>query len=34
MVSTSELLVVVSTDTADLVRLLLLFFAYATWVAA
>jgi hypothetical protein len=34
MVSTSELRVVVSTDTADLVRLPLLFFASATWVAA
>jgi hypothetical protein len=34
MVSTLELLVVVSVDTADLVCLLLLFFASATWVAA
>jgi hypothetical protein len=34
MVSTSGLLVVVSTDTADLVRLLLLFFASATLVVA
>jgi hypothetical protein len=34
MVSTSELLVVVSADTADLVHLLLLFFTSATWVAA
>jgi hypothetical protein len=34
MVSTSELVMVVSTDTADLVRFPLLFFASATWVAA
>jgi hypothetical protein len=34
MVSTSELTVVVSADTADLVRFPLLFFASATWVAA
>jgi hypothetical protein len=34
MVSTSELFVVVSTDTADLVRFPLLFFASATWAAA
>jgi hypothetical protein len=34
MVSTSELFVVVSTDTTDLVRFPLLFFASATWGAA
>jgi hypothetical protein len=34
MVSTSELIVVVSVDTADLVRFPLLFFASAIWVAA
>jgi hypothetical protein len=34
MVSTSELVVVVSADTADLVRFPLLFFTSAIWVAA
>jgi hypothetical protein len=34
MVSTSELFVVVSADTANLVRFPLLFFTSATWVAA
>jgi hypothetical protein len=34
MVSTLELTVVVSTDTADLVCFLFLFFATAAWVAA
>jgi hypothetical protein len=34
MVSTLELLVVVSADTADLVRFPLLFFASATWAAS
>jgi hypothetical protein len=34
MVSMSELIVVVSTDTVDLVRFLFFFFACAVWVAA
>jgi hypothetical protein len=34
MVSTSELIVVVSADTANLVRFLFLFFASTAWVAA
>jgi hypothetical protein len=34
MISMSELFVAVSTDTADLVHFPLLFFAFATWVAA
>jgi hypothetical protein len=34
MVSTSELIVVVSADTVDLVRFPLLFFASVTWVVA
>jgi hypothetical protein len=34
MVSTSKLIVVVSANTADLVRFPLLFFASVTWVAA